>query len=466
MEQNSSEIGFIGSLHNLPKHNKYKNMYKPFDYYWGLGIEHETYIQTSVYNSVPSFMDRMAPDRYSVSYYNAYKKEALNKAINTVGSVIAPMLINAYAMTNTDLFGEHKTLYVRGSPPNPAFNGKTIFEWMTEHSEWFLTQFERSFVWDGDTVEFITQDFYKVTVDRVIAELASIEDRFGRELHALPYKGIIKELGPLHLVEQNEPWAVYSTNRNNVAMFNNGTIHINATLPTRLDWYCRPMWRTDFVDKHRRLARLIQWIEPLWIALYGSPDPFTRYPSLRTSFAAGSQRLAVSRYIGLGTFDTNTMATGKILQIQKKDMPWYDALHAKTEYAPLDVIGLDINFNKHWAHGIEIRIFDQIPLVQIREIMTHVVALMDASLAMKTVMNPRDSLVWQQMATESIYSGPEMVFEPIMLNTMWAAFGLKHESKEPLDPDATMALLMSLLAPLHGYCWEHIVNGKQSRCWP
>ena len=450
----------LGALHNLPKHVKYKHVYRPFDYYWGLGVEHETYIQTSVYKSILSFEDRMKPERYSVSYYTAYKKDILMKALDTVGAIMAPILINAYAVLNTDLFGQHKTLYIRGSPPNPAFNGKTMFEWMTEQSEWLSAQYDRSFVWDGDTVEFITQDFYKATVDRVIAELAATEARFSREIGALPYKGILKELGPLRLVEQNEPWAVYSTNRDNVAMFNNGTIHINVTLPTRLDWFCRPMWRTDFVDKHRVLARLIQWVEPLWVALYGSPDPFTRYPSLRPSFAAGSQRLAVSRYIGIGTFDTNTMATGKILQIQKKDVPWYDALHAKTEYAPLDVIGLDINFNKHWAHGIEIRIFDQIPLVQIREILTHVVALMDLSLTMKTVANPRDSIVWQQMATESMYSGPAMVFEPMMLNTMWGAFGLTHESKGPLTPEATMTQLLSLLEPLHGYCWEHIVEGK------
>jgi hypothetical protein len=407
----------------------------------------------------------MAPERYSVSYYKAYKQDILKKALAIVGEVIAPILMNAYAMNNTDVYGEHSTRFVRGSPPNPNFVGETLFKWMTQHSTWLLENFDKSFVWDGDTVEFITQDFYKTNVDSVIAELATLETRFIQELGKLPYIGIIKDYGPLTLVTRNEPWATYTTNRDNIAMFNNGTIHINVTLPTRLGWSYKPLWSSDFVEKHRRLARIIQWIEPLWVALYGSPDPFTRYPELRDSFAAGSQRLAVSRYIGLGTFDTDHMTTGKILQIQKGSVPWYDALHAKTGYEPLNVIGLDLNFNKHWAHGLEIRIFDQMPLVQLREVLIHTVALMDAALYMTNVSNPCHSIVWQQMATEALYRGKDMIFEPIMLNQMWAAFDLNYESKESLSPEDTMAFLMNLLEVRgrHGFCWNKMVDGQQSK---
>ena len=230
-------------------------------------------------------------------------------------------------------------------------------------------------------------------------------------------------------------------------MFNNGTLHINVTLPTRLDWRCRPLWLTDFVDKHRRLARLIQWIEPLWISLYGSPDPFTKFDGIKDSFAAGSQRLAVSRYIGLGTFDTDTMTTGKILQVPRPigSLPWYDALHAKTAYAPLDMIGLDLNFNKHWAHGLEIRIFDQMDFVHLHEVLQQVVALMDASLSMKVVSKPQLSVAWQKMATEALYKGGGMSFEPEWLNALWSAFGLVFECKGPMTPEETMRTLMELL---------------------
>ena len=446
-------------LHNLPKHVKYKDTYRPYGYFWGLGVEHETYMQSAKTREVRSFDGAMAPERYSVSYYKAYKPDILTAALKTVTPLTAPILLNAYAMTNTDVFGEHSTLYVRGSPQNPKYCGKTLFEWMQEHSPWLASEYDRSFVWDGDTVEFITQDFYNATVDHVMGELAYVEHRFAEEIAKMPRRGIFDLYGPFRLVERNEPWAVYTTNPNNVAMFNNGTIHVNVTLPTRLGWNCQPLWPSQFVEQHRRLARLIQWVEPLWVALYGAPDPFTHYDELRDSFAAGSQRLAVSRYIGLGTFDTDTMPTGKILQIPKLSYPWYDRLHEKTAYVPLDTIGLDLNFNKHWAHGLEIRIFDQMDPKQLYELLKQVVALMDASLTMTDVEKPQLSTAWQEMATEAMYRGASMSFEPTWLNALWSAFDLAFESKGPLTPEETMRTLMELLETRLGPCWEHMVEG-------
>jgi hypothetical protein len=448
-------------LHNLPKHVKYRDTYKPFDYFWGLGVEHETYVQTSSSKTVKTFEGSMKPERYSVSYYKAYKEGSLKNALKVVSPVTVPLLLNAYAMTHTDVFGEHATLYLKGSPPNPKYNGKTLFEWICEQSPWIEEEYNRSIVFDGDTIEFITQDFYRTTIDRVIQELEELESRFNRELSELPRRGLIGDHGPLRLVGANEPWATYTTNMSNVAMFNNGTLHINVTLPTRLDWRCRPLWYSDFIEKHRRLARLIQWIEPIWVSLYGSPDPFTNYPELQDSYAAGSQRLAVSRYIGLGTFDTTLMPTGKILQIPRTEIPWYDALHDKTEYEPLDVIGLDLNFNKHWAHGLEIRIFDQMPLPHLREVMETLVMLMDLSLSMKTVEDPRGSVVWQRLATEAMYRGSGMMVEAEAISALSKAFHLDVEVQSPLTPKETIKILSKALEDTKGFCWRHLVEGKR-----
>ena len=450
-------------LHNLPKHVKYKDTYRPFDYFWGLGVEHETYIQTSTFKKFKTFEGSTKPERYSVSYYKAYKEGPLKKALKMVSPIVVPILLNAYAMTHTDVFGEHATLYQRGSPPNPKYNGKALFEWICEHSSWIETEYNKSIVFDGDTIEFITQSFYKATLDTVIQELQTLETRFNLELSRLPARGILEDHGPLRLVGSNEPWATYTTNLSNIAMFNNGTLHINVTLPTRLDWRCRPLWYSDFVKQHRKLARLIQWIEPIWVALYGSPDPFTRYPTLKENYAAGSQRLAVSRYIGLGTFDTNAMPTGKILQIPRGEIPWYDALHDKTDYETLDVIGLDLNFNKHWAHGLEIRIFDQMPLTKLREVMEHVVALMDLSLSMTTVEDPRTSVIWQRLATEGIHHGPSMILEPDMINAVLQGFGSLKKVTSSVTPTEAIAILTQTLESSRGFCWKHLVERNQMK---
>jgi hypothetical protein len=460
-----SDIRVMTGLHNLPKHVKYRDTYKPFDYYWGLGIEHETYLQSSVNNVCTSFAGHMKPERYSVSYYKSYKQDSLYESLKQVCPIVVPVLLNAYAMTNTDIFGEHATLYKRGSPPNPKYNGKPLFDWICEHSAWIASNYDYSFVFDGDTIEFITQDFYKTTVTRVMNELIDLEARFVAEIQSMPPRGIFQELGPFSIVQRNEPWASYTTNTGNISMFNNGTFHINVTLPTRLNLFCKPMWQTDFVEKHRRLARLIQWIEPLWVCLYGSPDPFTEFSKLRNQYASGSQRLAVSRYIGLGTFDTTVMPTGKILQIPKGNLPWYTHLHNKTEYEPLEVIGLDLNFNKHWAHGIEIRIFDQMPLVQLEDVLKQVVLIMDASLAVDSVLDPRDSNEWQLSATEALYRGSEMSFTAEMVNQMFRAFGLLLELKGPVEPKELMDILMESLMEKKGFCWSHMVEGKKTCCF-
>jgi hypothetical protein len=451
-------------LHNLPKHVKYKDIYRPFDYFWGIGVEHETYLQSSAQNIYNSFAERLKPERYSVSYYKAYKQGSLYEAMKQVLPIQAPVLLNAYAMIHTDVFGEHATLFQRGSPPNPKYNGKSLFEWICEHSEWISENYDKSFVFDGDTIEFITQDFYKTTVDRVISELTELEQRFIAEIQKLPQRGIFQEIGPFTLVKQNEPWASYTTNPGSIAMFNNGTLHINVTLPTLLNWSCKPMNQSNFIEKHRILARLIQWIEPLWVALYGSPDPFTRYAKLEDKYAAGSQRLAVSRYIGLGTFDTSIMPTGKILQIPKGDLPWYTALHDKTEYEPLEVIGLDLNFNKHWAHGLEIRIFDQIPFPQLKDVLHQVVLLMDTSLTLTTVVDPRESIEWQRAATEALYRGSATQFEPEMTNQLCKVLGLNYEVKGNLTPKEQMKLLMEELDFKKGFCWSRMITGKKTCC--
>jgi hypothetical protein len=158
------------------------------------------------------------------------------------------------------------------------------------------------------------------------------------------------------------------------------------------------------------------------------------------------------------------MPTGKILQIPKGDIPWYTDLHSKTEYEPLEVIGLDLNFNKHWAHGLEIRIFDQIPFMQLRDVLLQTVLLMDVSLTLSSVVDPRESIEWQRSATEALYRGSGMVFEPELVNAMFRAFDIKNEVKGPITPKECMDLLMRELEDKKGFCWDRMVDGKRGCC--
>jgi hypothetical protein len=455
----------------LHKHRRYHQHYRPFDRYWGLGVEHETYIQTSKTARFYEYAHKMNPERYSIRYYSAYRQKDLMDAFEQVlrerGVLDVPILLNSHSFTDADIYGEHMTTYERQPAINPKFNGETLHQWACRHSSWLRQEYERSYLWDGDTVECMTQRFYKATVRGVIDELSEIEQAFVRALQSLPSEGILTTYSPLRLATPtNHPWATYVTNPGNIAMFNNGTIHINCTLPTRLDAYCRPLWYDQFRTQHQRLARLIQWIEPFWIAVYGSGDPFA---SLLPQFAAGSQRVAVSRYIGLGTFDTDTMPRGKINHIPRdvSAIPWYSDLYNKTAYVPIDIVGMDMNYNKHWSHGLELRCFDQMNMESLTTVLTQLVQVMDASLKeCVPCPNARKDRCWQSMATDSLYHGRGWYVSPEQMDAVYSAFGITacQTQKEPILVEHALDTLVEDIQVFRGECWEKMVLGTKRTC--
>jgi hypothetical protein len=449
-------------LRNLPKHTKYKSFYKRGDFFWGLGVEHETYIQTSQEKVFTSFSNCMEPERYSVSYYNSYKKDTLSSVLQSVidaagGKLKVPVLMNGHSFTHADKYNSHLTTYEKDPKPNPKAEQKSLFAWASSYSKWFSRAYEHVFMWDGDTIEFMTQKFYKARVKDVLKELKDGHSHFIKELNALPKQGLLLAYSPFSLAfPTNHPFASYLTNSKHISMFNNGTIHINITLPTKLSYFKRqkPKYWDVFEENHRRLARLIQWMEPLWISVYGSPDPLA---FVRSEFASpASQRVAVSRYIGLGTYDTETMPRGKILQIPKGNLPWYTNLHEKTQYVQLNEIGLDLNFYKHGAHGLELRFFDQMPYLSLEEILHQLVALADL-VPNGPVEDPRNNKVWKKSAEQSLLEGPSWNLSQDQILTFCSAFQIKTTPPtSPLTPDILLHWIYSQL-PKDGFCWKHML---------
>jgi hypothetical protein len=120
------------------------------------------------------------------------------------------------------------------------------------------------------------------------------------------------------------------------------------------------------------------------VGVYGTADPLSAVSPL---YSKGSQRCAVSRYIGLCTYDTNAMPTGKILTVPVKDIRgsdqpfwWYKNFHSESGYNILDELGMDISFRKHYNHGVEIRFLDWFPESMLKGLMEFFVYLGDLSL--------------------------------------------------------------------------------------
>ena len=459
-------------LRNLEKHQKYKSSYRPNDFYWGLGVEHETYFETSKMKqvSLKELKENRGVERYSVNYYSVYTPSIFSSALDGLfdenEKILLPILANSHTFQKTDLNGEHKTTYERIPKPNLKFGGKTIFEWMKEQNpDVFVEDYEKSYLFDGDTIEFMTQKYYKTTVQAVIDELTQVEKEFMRALNSLPREGILKTYGPFKIAQKNYPFASYLTNLKNNAMFNNGTFHINITLPTKLDEKAEIADFELFRKQHQNLARAIQWISPLLVANYGAYDPLSESKVNGEKYAAGSQRIAVSRYIGLGTFDTDKMPIGKILTQKRElleNLDWYESFHKNTDYKFLDELGLDINFNKHYCHGLEFRILDSLPINELEDIITLIVYLADLSLDIE-LQNPLKTKLWHRITENCVQNGRGYLMDVSDQNELFNLFNVVHISKEPLPTSDILSIITSQLAVIYkdGICVRYMIRGEK-----
>jgi hypothetical protein len=458
-------------LRNLEKHQKYRAAYRANDFYWGLGIEHETYIETSKLKqiTIKELKENRNAERYSVNYYSVYTTELLDSAIDGLykedEKILLPILLNSHSFQKTDINGEHEMTFERIPKTNTKYNGKSLFQWMKEQNpEIFAEDYEKSYIFDGDTIEFMTQKFYKTTVQNTIDELTKIQKNFMRAFNSLPREGLLRTYGPFQLAQKNYGFATYLTNLKNNAMFNNGTLHINITLPTKLNNKAEIEDFELFKKQHQNYARAIQWISPLLIAKYGAYDPLCEAKTNGEKYAAGSQRVAVSRYIGLGTFDTDTMEVGKILtkdRNQLVDLDWYEEFHKIADYKFLNELGMDINFNKHFCHGIEFRILESMPIKELTDILHLLVYLADFSLDIN-LQNPKKSKVWQKIALECVHNGKGYYMDVADQNELYKIFNLTELTKEPLAICEVLQIISNNLHNIYkaGKCKRCMINGE------
>jgi hypothetical protein len=266
----------------------------------------------------------------------------------------------------------------------------------------------------------MTQAFYCAKLEDVLAELLDAKARWmaalRRGLVALDRELALKKTPAF--VQKNYGLAVFLTNRQNVAIFNNGTLHFNITLPTYLDKDARIARPSQFRTVHQNAARLFQWISPLFVARFGSGDVFATLTSRdrpqTQAFPAGSQRLCASRYVSIGTYDTDAMPAGKILTLPHAPTGaasiWYDRIHANPacSYIPLPEIGLDINFQKHWNHGLEFRIFDWFPESELDGVLRALIWMCDeANRGPAPPPDPRTDPVWNAVTARVVWEGTD-----------------------------------------------------------
>ena len=87
-------------------------------YYWGIGLENETYMQfeDSLLVTGAFIQEKIGCDRYSIDYRKCYKPESLAPVLETAfhknEHYQVSRMINSHSLEKLDINYQHKTLLV------------------------------------------------------------------------------------------------------------------------------------------------------------------------------------------------------------------------------------------------------------------------------------------------------------------------------------------------------------------
>ncbi len=396
------------------------------NYYWGIGLENETYMQfeESLIVSGAFIQEKIGRERYSIDYRKCYKSgilalilESLDKDKNFKIS----RMINSHSLDKLDINYQHKTLaFTKPLIDNPEYLGKSILEVFLEDQPYniqsMLTQKNNpmgSVNFDGDSIEFVTKYFENRTISDACEELKATKKLF---IDKINQSSVLPE--KLNFPKYNIGLNMFMSNQENIVLFNNGTYHFHITLPT-LTENSRIVDYPKFDETHSNAIYLLQWFEPFFIATLGSPDimaTISEKYQLNETFALGSMRNVMSRYTGVGTFN-KAMSKGKILTYQveefrkllkfnkEENIWWRDQVELDLGYELLSDIGLDFNQEKMYQSGFEFRSFDEFPSSYLNDVLLAIVLICEHSLNLQNVMWGHDSIVWNNLVFKSLKNG-------------------------------------------------------------
>ncbi|MCL9807358.1 hypothetical protein NAT51_17660 [Flavobacterium amniphilum] len=434
-------------------------------YYWGIGLENETYMQfeESLVVSGEFIQEKIGFERYSIDYRKCYKPDSLpsllKKAFDPNTNYTISRMINSHSLEKLDTNYQHKTLPAvqplsddpdakPHHPENPDYLGKSIMELFLENQPYniqsMVTQRNKTMGavhFDGDSIEFVTKYFENRTVTESCRELKATKKLF---LDKLNESNLLN--GKLNYPEYNNGLNMFMTNQENIVLFNNGTYHFHITLPT-LTEDSRIVDYDAFDATHANAIYLLQWFEPFFIATLGSPDimgVISEKYNLDKNFTLGSMRNAMSRYIGVGTYH-KTMPKGKILTYKVDDFRkllkfgkeeniwWRDQIEAHMEYEQLSELGLDFNQEKMYQSGFEFRSLDEFPADYLNDVLLAILLICEHSLNLPDVQWGHDSVNWNNLVFNSLKSGYQTQIDEAEKNEILHVLQILNPSSPDYD---------------------------------
>ena len=409
-------------------------------YYWGIGLENETYMQFEdpLIVSGEFIQEKIGFEKYSIDYRKCYKPESLapvlKEAFGLNKSYKVSRMMNSHSLEKLDINFQHKTLSAKKTAvdaaetaeanpqplENPEYLGKSIMELFLEDQPYniqsMITQRNKtmgSVHFDGDSIEFVTKYFENRTITESCKELKATKKLF---LDKINESSVLNE--KLNFPDYNNGLNMFMTNQENLVLFNNGTYHFHITLPS-LTEDSRIVDYNNFEKTHANAIYMLQWFEPFFIATLGSPDimgVISDTYKMDKKFTLGSMRNAMSRYIGVGTYN-KAMPKGKILTYKVDDFRkllkfekeeniwWRDQIEADMEYEMLSEVGLDFNQEKMYQSGFEFRSFDEFPAEYLNDVLFSIILICEHSLNLPDIQWGHDSKAWNNLVFKTLKMG-------------------------------------------------------------
>jgi hypothetical protein len=449
MNENTNNISLeMTQLTTIVNNNKYSNKYLKADtIFWGIGIENECYLHCDPITIKGNYIiNNIKRERYSIDYTRNYDmndiKELIMKYYDINRDYKITQMINSHTLDKMDRNGNHKTTYEKIPKLNLKFSGKTILE------EWFEYDNEMKHIldpkdktktnifFDGDTIEFITDNFYKINSKDVVNELKENKDNFLNKFNKFKKETKLwEDSGDINYVIKHPCLNMWRSQPKTIVLFNNTTYHIHITLPTEI-YNGKIIDTVSFDYNHAKAIRMIQWFEPLFIATLGSPDLFGL---LSKNYTKGSMRGALSRYIGIGTYDTNTMIKNKILvkpiddSRPKNNIIWWRTMvESKLKYKlSATDIGMDFNYSKHYQSGFEFRLLDGFPIESLKSVIDVLLLLCCHALSYNVLSDIKiacENQTWNNLVFETIIHGFNATITKTQINEICEILNIKIKS--------------------------------------
>jgi hypothetical protein len=165
------------------------------------------------------------------------------------------------------------------------------------------------------------------------------------------------------------------------------------------------------------------------------------------------------------------METGKILQTT--DVPyWMTQINQKSAYEQLKQIGLDINFNKHYNHGIELRVFDWFPETELEDLLTLLIHSADAALLVKP-STPTKNAFWNKLTEKAILEGKSAPISgkelELLITPLNLPIKLFSKKKVYTIEEIYTGIFNYIKTKYYGECCEKMIGPSEvhlARCFP